>query len=85
MQAMEAVRSVRTRAFVILGLSGLAVAQPLLDLFGRNPEFFIAGRYGTSQIVWFALIIVLVPPLLGIGIVAVASLADARAGAIAYV
>ena len=34
-----------TRALVILGLSGLAVAQPLLDLFGKNPEFFVAGNY----------------------------------------
>jgi hypothetical protein len=25
-------------------LSGLAVAQPLLDLFGKNPEFFVAPR-----------------------------------------
>ena len=29
------------RALVILGLSGLAVAQPVFDLFGRNPEFFV--------------------------------------------
>ena len=44
----------RTRAFVILGLSGLAVTQPLLDLFGSNPEFFVAGNYSRGQIVWFA-------------------------------
>ena len=84
MQVMEVLRSVRTRAFVILGLSGLAVAQPLLDLFGRNPEFFVAGRYNTSQIVWFALIVVVVPPLVGIIVVVVASLIGARAGTVAY-
>ena len=44
----------RTRAFIILGLSGLAVTQPLLDLFGQNPEFFVAGNYSRAQIVWFA-------------------------------
>ena len=43
-----------TRALVILGLSALAVTQPLLDLFGNNPEFFVAGNYSTSQIVLFA-------------------------------
>ena len=38
----------RTRAFIILGLSGLAVTQPLLDLFGQNPEFFVAGNYSRA-------------------------------------
>jgi hypothetical protein len=83
-QVTEVVRTFRTRAFVILGLSGLAVAQPLLDLFGRNPEFFIAGRYDTGQIVWFALIVVLVPPLVGIIVVVVASLLGAPVGSVAY-
>ena len=41
----------RSRALIILGLSGLAVAQPLLDLFGNNPEFFVAGNYSRAQIV----------------------------------
>ena len=44
------------RALVVLGLSGLAVAQPVLDIFGRNPEFFVAGNYSSSQIVLFALV-----------------------------
>ena len=63
----------RTRSLVILGLSSLAVAQPLLDLFGRNPEFFVAGNYSTGQIVWFALLITLVPPLVGIAAIAAAT------------
>ena len=42
-------------------VSGLAVAQPLLDLFGNNPEFFVAGNYSRAQIVGFALLIALVP------------------------
>ena len=74
----------RTRSFVVLGLSSLAVAQPLLDLFGRNPEFFVAGNYSTGQIVWFALIITLVPPLVGIGAIAVATLINRRAGTVVY-
>ena len=60
----------RSRALIILGLSGLAVAQPLLDLFGNNPEFFVAGNYSRAQIVGFALLIALVPPLVGIGVTA---------------
>ncbi len=74
----------RTRAFIILGLSGLAVTQPLLDLFGQNPEFFVAGNYSRAQIVWFALLIVLVPPLVGIAATAGASLINRKLGTIVF-
>jgi sulfatase-like protein len=74
----------RTRAFIILGLSGLAVAQPLLDLFGQNPEFFVAGNYSGSQIVWFALLITLVPPLVGIGATALAVSINRPLGTIVF-
>ena len=57
---MDVAGTVRSRSLVILGLSGLAVTQPLLDLFGRNPEFFVAGRYNAGQIVWFALVVAFV-------------------------
>ncbi len=66
-------KELRTRSLVVFGLSSLAVVQPLLDLFGRNPEFFVAGNYSTAQIVWFALLITLVPPLVGIAAIAVAT------------
>ena len=74
----------RTRSLVVLGLSSLAVAQPLLDLFGRNPEFFVAGNYSTAQIIWFALLITLLPPLVGIAAITVATLIDRRAGTVVY-
>ncbi len=80
----ELVGVLRSRALVILGLSGLAVAQPLLDLFGKNPEFFVAGNYSRGQIVVFALLITLVPPLVGIALTAVATVIDRRAGTIAF-
>ncbi len=80
----ELVGVLRTRAFVILGLSGLAVAQPLLDLFGKNPEFFVAGNYSRGQIVAFALLITLVPPLVGIALTAVATVIDRRAGTVVF-
>ena len=75
----------RTRAFIILGLSGLAVAQPLLDLFGQNPEFFVAGNYSRGQIVWFALLIAVVPPLVGIGATALAMVINDTFGTIVFV
>ena len=74
----------RTRACVILGLSSLAVAQPLLDLFGRNPEFFVAGSYSRRQIVAFALLVAVVPPAMGIGLTALAGAVNRRAGQVTY-
>jgi hypothetical protein len=75
---------VQSRAWVILGLSGLAVTQPLLDLFGRNPEFFVAGNYSRTQIVMFALIVALVPAVFGIALTALATIADHRAGTVVF-
>ena len=43
-------------------LSAFAVAQPLLDILGRNPEFFTVRRSSSTQIVLFALFLVFVPP-----------------------
>jgi hypothetical protein len=80
----ELVGVLRSRAFVILGLSGLAVAQPLLDLFGNNPEFFVAGNYSRGQIIAFAVLVTLVPPLVGIALTAVATVLDRRAGTIVF-
>lgn len=48
---------------VLMGMAGLAVTQPVLDLFGQNPEFFVAGRYNRGQIIAFALLVALVPAL----------------------
>ncbi|MGH9228267.1 MAG: sulfatase-like hydrolase/transferase [Acidimicrobiales bacterium] len=49
------------RCAALAGVAGLAVTQPVLDLFGRNPEFFVAGRYSSQQIIAFALIVAIVP------------------------
>jgi hypothetical protein len=68
----------------VLGLTGLAVAQPLLDLFGRNPQFFIAGNYSDGQIVVFALLITLVPPVVGTAAIALASFVDRRLGTVVF-
>lgn len=54
----------RRRVLVIAGLSTLAVAWPLLDMFGRNPEVFVANRTSTWQLVGFALMVALLVPVL---------------------
>ena len=47
------------------GLWALAFAQPLLDLLGRNAQFFVARGSTTGDILALAFGYVLVPPLLG--------------------
>jgi hypothetical protein len=57
---------------MLVGLTALAVTQPVLDLMGRNPEFFVAGAYTASQIAAFAAVVAVVPSLV---VVALYSLA----------
>lgn len=45
-------------------LSAFALAQPLFDLLGREPEFFAARGSQSVDIIAFALAVTLVPPLL---------------------
>ena len=47
----------------ILALTAFAFAQPLLDVFGRSPETFVFRGAGPRDIVLFALVLGLVPPL----------------------
>jgi hypothetical protein len=47
----------------LLGLSGLAVAQPLLAVFGDAPDYFVFKGSSTRDIVAFAFAVVLVPPI----------------------
>lgn len=72
------------RAFALVGLVGLAITQPVLDLMGRNPEFFVAGRYGTSQIVQLGLVVVLVPALVAVALLGVATWLHHGLGTIVY-
>ena len=51
------------------GLWALAFAQPLLDLLGRNAEFFVARGSTTGDILLLAFGYVLVPPLAFAGLV----------------
>ena len=46
----------------LLGLSGLAIAQPLLAVFGDAPDYFVFQGSSSRDIVVFAVLIVLVPP-----------------------
>jgi hypothetical protein len=69
-------------AAVLFGLAGVAITQPLLDLLGRNPPFFVAGRYEPSQIIWFAVIVAVVPATVVFGATALAGLLHRRGAAV---
>lgn len=68
----------------LAGLSALAVAQPLFDLLSRNAEFFAVRGSTRWDIVLFAVGLVVLPPLLLLGLEALAGLADARAATVAH-
>ncbi len=46
----------------LLALTSVAVAQPVLDVFSRNPSVFVAQRAEWGDIVAFAVVIVAAPP-----------------------
>jgi hypothetical protein len=60
-------------------LWAFAFAQPLLDLLGKSPEFFVARQNTAGDIVIFALALTIVPPLLMLVAEALATLVDRRA------
>jgi hypothetical protein len=49
-------------ALEILALWGLAAVQPVLELFGKNGEFFLASGTGPGEIVVFALVVAFAVP-----------------------
>jgi len=71
-------------ALSLLALSGLAVTQPLLDLFGKNPEFFVAAEAGRAQIVAFGLTVAFGVALVGVIIELVAHAIGPRVGAVVH-
>ncbi len=54
----------RRRWLQLHGFGALAFAQPLLDLLGRNPTFFVAHRASRTTIILLALAVFVLPGLL---------------------
>ncbi len=54
------------------------MAVPLLDLYGTTPEVFVANRVAGLPILWFALGVAFGPPLVGLALLALASLVGPR-------
>jgi hypothetical protein len=71
-------RAVLARGLHLLVLSSFAVAQPLFDLLGDTPEFFVVRGSTSWDIVAFALGLVLVPPAVLLAVETLAGLAQPR-------
>lgn len=63
----------------LAALSAFAIAQPLFSLLGDNAEFFAARDVPALDIVVFALVVTLVPPLLMLAVERLVGLLDRRA------
>jgi hypothetical protein len=55
-----------------------AIAQPVLDLLGRTPEFFAVRGSARVDIIVFAVAVVVLPPAVLLALEALAALVDAR-------
>ncbi len=77
-------RPIWRRMLVICGLSAIAVTAPLLDLYGRNPEVFVANRTSPWEIVLFGLLVTLTVPLIAFGVLVVVGKVGEKAEDIAY-
>lgn len=69
---------------VCAGLAALAVSQPVLDLFGRNPTFFVARSASDGEILAFGCVVAFLPALGAVGLVAGAAALHERAGIAAH-
>ena len=72
------------RFLVICGLSAAAVAGPVLDIYGRNPDVFVANRTSGPEIVLFGLIITFGVPILATTVIWLAEKLSVRAGDVVF-
>lgn len=68
------------RATHLVALSALAVTQPVLDLLGGSPTFFVAHTAGPGRVLLVALLVIGVVPALLIALELLVSLVHAGAG-----
>jgi hypothetical protein len=66
-------------ALQVFALCGLAIAQPLFDLLGRNSTFLVVHDVGGFELVVFAFALILVPPLVILAALSLVRLVSARA------
>ncbi len=70
MAAPRSLPSLWSDAAVVTGLWALGGAQPLLDLLGRNPTFFVAANASDARILAFLAVVLFAVPLAALGAMA---------------
>ncbi len=68
----------------LLAASGFALAQPLFDILGKNPEFFAVRGSPPGDIVVFALVVVFVPATVLFAIELLVGLASRQAALVLH-
>ena len=76
--------SLETAGLHLAGLSAVAVAQPVFDLLSRNVEFFAVRGSTRWDIVFFAIGLVVIPPLVLLALEALAGLVHALAATVLH-
>ena len=64
----------------LAAVGAFALAQPVLDLLGRNPEFFIARGFTAIDVVVFPALLLLLPALLSLPVLALRWIGPRTAG-----
>src|SRR5918994_3028924 len=75
---MRSERPLLLTALHVAGLWAIAVVQPLLDVVGRAPEFFVAHRAGPADILLVVAGLLLLAPLVPIALIAAAGVLGSR-------
>jgi hypothetical protein len=76
---MSSKRPLLLTALHVAGLWAVAVVQPVLDIVGRAPEFFVAHRAGPTDFLLLLAGLLLVAPLAPIALIGLAGVLGARA------
>lgn len=76
--------SLLVRGLQLAALWSIAVVWPLFDVLRNEPDFFVARGNTAGDIILYSLIHVFLPPLVMVGIEALADLASRRAGRIVH-
>jgi Sulfatase len=80
----ESLRVALVRGAHLLAASGFALAQPLFDLLGKNPEFFAVRGSTPGDIVLFALVVTFAPALLLLAVERTVSALSPSAGSVLH-
>jgi hypothetical protein len=72
------------RGAQLLAASGFALAQPLFDLLGKNPEFFAVRGSTPGDIVLFALVVTFAPALVLLAVELLVALVSEAAGEVVH-